>query len=348
MTELDERKAAVLRAIVEQYVDTAQPVGSQTVTNTTGLGVSAATVRNEMSLLEREGYIAQPHPSAGRVPTDRGYRYYVDHLAGAGQLPAVERRRIVEFFSSATLAMDQLLAQTSHLLAGVAAHAAVVVGPETQAVVVRAANLVLLQPRVVLAVVVLSNGSVEKDVVVFDEDVSEDDLADASARFAGQLGGRRLADFAVPDPADVSRVPRGENAQQDRVAEIVDASRIALQTRLAHHQSEPLYVGGASRLAAEHDAFVTTSTARLLELLEQHVVLASLMRELLGPGLTVSIGSENTSLDLRECSLVLAPYLVEGELAGTVGVLGPTRMDYRKAQAAVSAVSQQLGRQLSR
>src|SRR3989440_10822177 len=141
MTELDERKQAILRAIVEQYVETAQPVGSQTVTQTTGLGVSAATVRNEMSLLEREGYIAQPHPSAGRVPTDRGYRYYVDHLAGAAQLPATERRRIVEFFSSATLAMDQLLAQTSQLLANVTSHAAVVVGPEPPAVVVGAANL---------------------------------------------------------------------------------------------------------------------------------------------------------------------------------------------------------------
>ena len=354
MTELDERKAAVLRAIVEQYVDTAQPVGSQTVTSTAGLGVSAATVRNEMSLLEREGYIAQPHPSAGRVPTDRGYRYYVDHLGGAGQLPATERRRIVEFFSSATLAMDQLLSQTSQLLAGVTAHAAVVVGPELQAVVVRAANLVSLQSRVVLAVVVLSNGSVEKEVVVFDDDVSDDDVADASARFAQQLAGRRLADVATIADEPASSGPAtgdrraGDRPATERVAEIVNASRLALQTRLEQHQSEPLYVGGASRLAAEHDAFVTTSTARLLELLEHHGVLASLMRELLGPGLTVSIGSENTSVDLHECSLVLAPYLVEGEAAGTVGVLGPTRMDYRKAQAAVSTVSQQLGRQLSR
>jgi heat-inducible transcriptional repressor len=343
MTELDERKAAVLRAIVEQYVDTAQPVGSQTVTNTTGLGVSAATVRNEMSLLEREGYIAQPHTSAGRVPTDRGYRYYVDHLAGAGQLPAIERRRIVEFFSSATLAMDQLLAQTSQLLAGVTAHAALVVGPEVQDVVVRAANLVQLQPRVLLAVVVLSNGSVEKDVVVFDDDVSDDDVSDASTRFTAALAGRRLAEVAT-----IAADPAPDRKRREPVAVIVDAARVALQTRLAQHQSEPLYVGGASRLAAEHDAFLTTNTARLFELLEQHVVLASLMRELLGPGLTVSIGSENTSLDLRECSLVLAPYLVQGELAGTVGVLGPTRMDYRKAQAAVSTVSQQLGRQLSR
>jgi len=109
-----------------------------------------------------------------------------------------------------------------------------------------------------------------------------------------------------------------------------------------------LYVGGVSRLAAEHDAFVTTSTAHLFELLEQHAVLATLLRDLLGPGLTVRIGSENERADLLECSLVLAPYLVEGELAGTVGVLGPTRMDYRKAQAAVATVSQQLGRQLSR
>src|SRR4029077_15793719 len=130
MTELDERKAAVLRAIVEQYVDTAQPVGAQTVTNTTGLGVSAATVRNEMSLLEREGYIAQPHTSAGRVPTDRGYRYYVDHLAGVTALAAPERRRIAEFFTTATMAMDELLLQTSQLLARVTDHAAVVVGPQ--------------------------------------------------------------------------------------------------------------------------------------------------------------------------------------------------------------------------
>jgi heat-inducible transcriptional repressor len=345
MTELDERKAAVLRAIVEQYVDTAQPVGSQTVTSTTGLGVSAATVRNEMSLLEREGYIAQPHPSAGRVPTDRGYRYYVDHLAGVGQLPANERRRIVEFFSSATLAMDQLLAQTSQLLARVTSHAAVVVGPEQQAVVVRAANLVSLQPRVLLAVVVLSNGSVEKEVVVFDHDLTDDDVADASAHFARELSGRRLAEVAMI--AEPGHEPAGDAEPAERVGGIVDAARTALQTRLAGHHNEPLYVGGASRLAAEHDAFLTTNTARLFELLEQHVVLASLMRELLGPGLTVSIGSENTSLDLRECSLVLAPYLVEGELAGTVGVLGPTRMDYRKAQAAVVTVSQQLGRQLS-
>src|SRR5215475_3264940 len=151
--ELDDRKATILRAIVEEHITTAQPVGSQTIARSRNLGVSAATVRNEMSVLEREGYIVQPHTSAGRVPTDHGYRYYVDHLAGAGALPPAERRRIVDFFTSATRAMDDLLHETSQLLARVTAHAAVVVGPESQAVVVRAVNLVQLQPRVLLAVV---------------------------------------------------------------------------------------------------------------------------------------------------------------------------------------------------
>jgi len=342
MTELDERKAAVLRAIVEQYVAAAQPVGSQTVTSTAGLGVSAATVRNEMSVLEREGYITQPHTSAGRVPTDRGYRYYVDHLAGATQLAGPDRRRIAEFFTTATRALDELLGQTSQLLAGVTSHAAVVVGPESPAVVVRAANLVQLQPRVLLAVVVLSNGSVEKETVTFDHDLAADDVADASARFACELDGRRLVEAQTAAAADETKV-----APHDHVTPIVRAARAGLRRHLEQHEREPLYVGGASRLAAEHDAFVTTSTARLFELLEQHAVLATLMRELLGPGLTVRIGAENLRDDLVECSLVLAPYLVEGEVAGTVGVLGPTRMDYRKAQAAVATVSQQLGRQLS-
>jgi heat-inducible transcriptional repressor len=339
MTELDERKAAILRSIVEHYVASAQPVGSQTVTQTAGLGVSAATVRNEMSVLERDGLIAQPHTSAGRVPTDAGYRYYVDHLAGAGALPMADRRRIADFFTSASLAMDDLLHETSQLLARVTAHAAVVVGPQADAVTVRSAHLAQLQPRVLLAVLVLSNGAVEKETVVLDADADPDDVAAASNRLAVHLMGRRLAEL----PA--TSYP-GKRA--DRADALAEASCQALAGYIGVHHGEPLYVGGASRLAAEQEAFASTSASGLLELLEQHVVLCALLRELLGPGLTVRIGAENELADLRECSLVLAPYIVEGETVGTVGVLGPTRMDYRTAQAAVATVSRQLGQQLSR
>jgi heat-inducible transcriptional repressor len=339
MTELDERKAAILRAIVEHYVDSAQPVGSQTVTQTAGLGVSAATVRNEMSVLERDGFIAQPHTSAGRVPTDSGYRYYVDHLAGAGALAPAERRRIADFFTSATMALDDLLHQTSQLLARVTAHAAVVVGPQAESVHVRSVHLALLQPRLLLAVVVMSNGAVEKETVVLDTDTDADEAGIASARLAEHFAGRRLAELAGM---------RYVGKVGDRPDTIAGASCEALAAYVRLHHDEPLYVGGASRLAAEQEAFASTSASGLLELLEQHVVLGALLRELLGPGLTVRIGAENELADLRECSLVLAPYLVEGEPIGTVGVLGPTRMDYRRAQAAVSTVSRQLGQQLSR
>jgi heat-inducible transcriptional repressor len=339
MTELDERKASILRAIVEHYVDSAQPVGSQTVTQTAGLGVFAATVRNEMSVLERDGFIAQPHTSAGRVPTDSGYRYYVDHLAGIGALAPAERRRIAEFFTSATMAMDDLLHETSQLLARVTAHAAVVVGPQSESVHVRSVHLALLQPQVLLAVLVMSNGAVEKETVVLDADASSEDVGIASVRLTEHLSGRRLGELPTSTYA---------GALGDRADKLATASCAALAAYVALHHDEPLYVGGASRLAAEQQAFASTSASGLLELLEQHVVLGALLRELLGPGLTVRIGAENELADLRECSLVLAPYLVEGEAIGTVGVLGPTRMDYRKAQAAVSTVSRQLGQQLSR
>jgi heat-inducible transcriptional repressor len=339
MSELDERKAAILRAIVEHYVDSAQPVGSQTVTQSAGLGVSAATVRNEMSVLERDGFIVQPHTSAGRVPTDLGYRYYVDHLAGAGALPAAERRRIVEFFTSSTMAMDDLLHETSQLLARVTAHAAVVVGPEPESVTVRSAHLVLLQPRVLLAVVIMSNGAVEKETVVLTSDADPVDVGDAGGRLAAYLDGHRLAEI----PALSFHARPG-----DRADALAGATRDVFAARVEMHHGEPLYVGGAGHLAADQESFGTTSASGLLDLLEQHVVLASLLRELLGPGLTVHIGAENERADLRECSIVLAPYLVEGEPLGTIGVLGPTRMDYRKAQAAVSTVSRRLGQQLSR
>ena len=210
MTELDERKAAILRAIVEHYVDSAQPVGSQTVTQTAGLGVSAATVRNEMSVLERDGFIAQPHTSAGRVPTDSGYRYYVDHLAGAGALAArrapphrrlLHDRRRWRWTTSSH--------ETSQLLARVTAHAAVVVGPQSESVTVRSVHLALLQPRVVLAVVVMSNGAVEKETVVLDADADADDVGDRE-RAPRRASRRAAAGRAARD--DVSPARAGDRA----------------------------------------------------------------------------------------------------------------------------------------
>jgi heat-inducible transcriptional repressor len=274
------------------------------------------------------------------VPTDLGYRYYVDNLAGAGRLTPELRREVADFFTSASRAIDDLLHDTSLLLARITHHAALIVGPQPEVVRISDAHLSRLQPDVALVVVILSNGAVEKQLVSVDADASDEDLASAGVRLAQLLDDRTLADLPV--------LPPEGSARPDVADRVARSAYDALRTDGERHAGEPLYVGGVSRLAAEHEAFGDSSHAtRVLELLEQHTVIAALLRELLGPGLTVRIGSENEQADLRECSIVLAPYLVEGEAVGTVGVLGPTRMDYRQATAAVTAVSQRLGRRLS-
>jgi len=335
--ELDERKASVLRAIVEEYVETAQPVGSQTVARSSGLGVSSATIRNDMTILERDGYIAQPHTSAGRVPTDRGYRFFVDNFTQRGPLPPQQYRTVADFFESSHRALEDLLNETSQLLARLSRHAAVVVGPQPDQAVVRGVQLVRLQERSALLVVVLSNGAIERHVLQITDDVDDVQLAAAARAVEPQLIGRAWG--TVPDA-----VTTGEPVV-DQVAADIRAGLFSLAT--PDHR-EPLFVGGVSNIAAEQEAFSTTqSAARLLEMLEHHVVVVSVVHELLQAGLTVRIGSENHLEELRECAIVLAPYEVDGQVAGVVGVLGPTRMDSRHALSAVSAVSQQLGRHLS-
>jgi heat-inducible transcriptional repressor len=288
-----------------------------------------------MTQLEREGYIVQPHTSAGRIPTDQGYRYFVDHFTKAGSLPVSQRRAVADFFASAHSALEDLLHETSQLLARLTSHAAVVVGPQFDAARVRSAQLVALQPELMLAIAVMSNGSIEKEVISNTGDYDDAQIALASAALDAALREQSLGSATT------------EAATGDRVVdELVRLGTEALSRR-ATSGAEPLYVGGASRIVGQQNAFATAERAsRLLEMLEQQVVVVSLVRDLLDQGVTVSIGAENEVDDLRDCSLVLAPYAVDGQMAGTVGVLGPTRMDYQQALAAVAAVSQQLGKLL--
>ena len=299
--------------------------------------MSSATIRNDMTILEREGYIVQPHTSAGRIPTDRGYRYFVDHFTQSRPLPPQQHLAVSDFFAGTHRALEDLLHETSHLLARVTRHAAVVVGPQADQAEVRAAQLVRLHDRTVLLVVVLSNGAVERHVLTLGVDASDEALAQAAGRVDAALRGHPFG--VVPDVD-----PAGDVVVDAVVADAVEA----LRSVFGPDHRDSLYVHGVGNLAAEQEAFSTAEqAARLLEMLEQHVVVVTMVHDLLQAGLTVRIGSENQIAELRECAIVLAPYEVDGEAAGVVGVLGPTRMDYRHALSAVSAVSQQLGRHLS-
>lgn len=330
---LDDRKAAILRAVVQQYIETAQPVGSTTVANRADVGVSSATVRNDMTVLEREGYLAQPHTSAGRIPTEKGYRFFVDGITDAGRLSPNNVRRVRDFFATTHGEIEQMLKETTHLLSSLTRNTAVVVGEQPVAVTVRSVQLVDLSPSTVLAVVVLSSGVVLKRSFDTGDDVDAAALADAQSLLTDGLVGSALHDL------NGWSAPAGARAAG--LADLaVGAVRDAAETEGAQ-----VFVEGTARIAGSFDAIETVE--RVLGILEQQFVVVSLLHELVDRGLTVAIGSETGVETLADCALVVAPYQADGEVAGTVAVLGPTRMDYAEAVSAVATVSQRLTRMLT-
>jgi len=329
---LDERKTAILRAVVEEYVSTAQPVGSQHVARASGLPVSSATIRNEMAILEQEGYLVQPHTSAGRVPTDKGYRFFVDHLTAPGRLDDARVSEVRQFFDTAHGHLEQMLQDTSRLLSRLTNYAAVVVAPGHEAAVVRSIQVVALTGRSSLLVTVLSNGTVESQPIDIPE-LSEARAAAATAHLTRHLAGKAVG--------PVVSVPPSGDPELDALCETACS---ALSSALARPDDQ-LYVGGASNVAT---AFEAVDVVRnVLTALEQQYVVVTLLRDVLDRGLSVAIGAEHGVQPLAACSVVVAPYLVEGEVVGTVGLLGPTRMHYPEALAAVEVVSERLGRRLS-
>ena len=331
---LDERKAAILRAVVKEYIDTAQPVGSAHVARMGDLQVSPATVRNEMAQLEREGFLAHPHTSAGRIPTDKGYRFFVDDLrSDPGTLGEGDRAQVQDFFARAHGELERMLSDTSKLLSNLTTYAALVVAPPHEGAPVRAVHVVPLGSRVAVVVGVLANGGVEKAHIELPEGTGDDRVAAAAVHLSAHMIGRPLADgSAIP--------PTGDEAV-DRLV------RTARQALWDSHDSEAdqVFVGGAARMASTFQAVDTVR--QVLAGLEQQYVLVSLLREALDQeGLTVAIGAEHGVDSLAECSIVVAPYEVDGSHAGTIGVLGPTRMNYPQAMAAVAIVSARLGRHL--
>jgi heat-inducible transcriptional repressor len=331
--ELDSRKAAILEAIVTEYIGTAQPVGSSHVAKASGVSVSSATIRSEMVALERDGYLVQPHTSAGRIPTDKGYRFFVDHLSAPGSLGPAQRQRVSTFFTEAQGGIEDMLERTSSLLSDLTSYAAVVVGPSHEQATVRSVQVVGLSAVRATVVVVLSDGAVESRTIEISETVTVEDLAAATSALDAAWNGTALHDLsAVKATGDV--VVDGVCA---RAAEV-----IAGAGRMADH--EPVFVGGPSRLAGSFDAIETVRG--VLSILEQELVVVSLLRDVLESGLSVAIGSEHGFEPLASCAVVVAPVHLEGQQAGAVGLLGPTRMNYPAAMAAAEVVGRHLSRHL--
>jgi heat-inducible transcriptional repressor len=330
---LNDRRAAILEAVVTEYIGTAEPVGSSHVANAPGVQVSSATVRSEMVALEREGYLVQPHTSAGRIPTDKGYRFFVDQLTGPGVLGPIQRKQVTQFFNQVHGEMETVLEQASGLLSELTSYAAVVVGPSHESASIRSVQLVGLSPLHALLVVVLSDGAVEKRTMDLQAETSEDVLARAGTQLASHLVGRTLAQPWT--------VPSSGSAEVDH---LVASAHVAFDSLEGGMDADQVFVGGPARLAESFDAVETVRS--VLAILEQQLVVVSLLRDVLDRGLSVAIGTEHGFEPLSSCAVVVAPMSIDGQDLGAVGLLGPTRMDYARAMAAAHVVGERLGQRI--
>ncbi|GAB3459579.1 heat-inducible transcriptional repressor HrcA [Streptomonospora sediminis] len=335
---LDDRKLSVLRAIVEDYVSTNEPVGSKALSDRHTLGVSPATIRNDMVALEEDGYIAQPHTSAGRIPTDKGYRLFVDRLSTVKPLSGAERRAIETFLGGA-VDLDEIVGRTVRLLAQLTRQVAVVQYPSLTRSSVQHVELVPLGRQRVMMVLITDTGRVEQRVIDGLEGVGEEAVDSLRQMLNRALVGKWLTDvpFAVEDlPAQVP--------PDDRALAVAVLS-VLLESLVERHD-EKIVLGGTSNLAAMD---FSASLRGVLEALEENVVLLRLLGEMgdASSMLTVRIGAENSHEGLRTTSIVSADYGIGDQPLAKIGVVGPTRMDYPGTMGAVRAVARYLGQILA-
>ncbi|MGB8021256.1 MAG: heat-inducible transcriptional repressor HrcA [Candidatus Nanopelagicales bacterium] len=333
---LDDRKLAVLRAIVEDYVRSHEPVGSKTLVDRHSLGVSPATIRNDMSVLEEEGYIAQPHTSAGRIPTDKGYRLFVDRLSQVKPLSRPERRAIESFLAGA-VDLDDVMGRSVRLLAQLTRQVALVQYPSLITSAVRHVELVSLSEHRLLMVLIADTGRVEQRVVEVPRSLDEEVLVRLRAQLNEAASGQRFTAVAervadLPDRFDVENRP---------TVSVVLAT--LLETVVARHE-ERIVLGGTSNLARYADGFPALQP--VLEALEEQMVLLRLLGETRADAITVTIGHENPVVGMSGTSVVSAGYGPHRGTVARLGVVGPTHMDYPSTIASVRAVARYLGQLL--
>src|SRR4051794_8838932 len=341
---VSDRGLEVLRVIVQDYVASREPVGSKTIVERHSFGVSAATIRNDMAQLEEEELIAAPHTSSGRVPTDKGYRVFVDRLTEVRPLTAVQRQAIETFLGQA-VDLDDVLSRTTRLLSQLTNQVALAQYPSFGSARVRHVEVVGLGASRIMTVLITDTGRVDQRML--DVPGANAD-SPATLEFLGELRGRLNAELAGKALADVGDPLRSfaANFTPER-APLVNAVAGCLAEQVAANRQDRLVMAGAANLARTESDF-SGSIYPVLEAIEEQVTLLKLFGEMEidDAGVSVSIGRENASFGLGETSVLTSGYAAPGGSIARLGVLGPTRMDYSNNMAAVRAVARYLSRLL--
>jgi heat-inducible transcriptional repressor len=341
MGSADDRRFEVLRAIVADFVSTKEPIGSKALVERHNLGVSSATVRNDMAVLEAEGYIAQPHTSSGRVPTEKGYREFVDRLDEVKPLSPAERRAILKFLETG-VDLDDVLRRAVRLLAQLTRQVAIVQYPTLSTSTVRHLEVVALTPARLLLVVITDTGRVDQRIVELGDAIDEHDLATLRDLLGQALDGKRLSAASVA-VSDLASHLVGSPGMSHRLADAVGRSATVLVETLVEHTEERLLLGGTANLT-RNTADFGGSLRSVLEALEEQVVVLRLLAAQQEAGkVTVRIGHETEAEQMAGTSVVTTAYGSSGKVYGGMGVVGPTRMDYPGTIANVAAVALYIG-----
>lgn len=339
--ELDKRKAFILATVVYEYVNTAEPVGSVTLAQKYNLGVSSATIRNEMAELEAGGYLVQPHTSAGRIPSDAGYRTYVDRLMQPEALTKDDTRRIRDQFREASRELGDVIEQTTRLLSGLSGNLAIAIAPSRDTHSFKHVQLIWLSARTSLVVVVTSAGVAAQRVVEWQTDVAADDLTRLSNALNSRLGGRVMEDVRAEDLEGIC-------SELGASAEVREAVRGVFAQ--ARQIGEPeLAAAGAQNLLDQPEFHDLRKLRAILRIVEEQRTLYDLIADELatdGPRNNqphVRIGHELGPDELAECSVVTVPYRFGDRAVGVLAILGPRRMPYARLIALASGTARSLG-----
>lgn len=339
---MDDRKQKVLLAIVQDFIATAEPVGSRTIAKKYGLGVSPATIRNEMADLEEMGYIEQPHTSAGRVPSERGYRYYVDYLMKKRELTREEEDLIRSQLEAKARDVGKVIQRTGHLLSQLTSYTSMVLTQQMGPNNFKHVQLVQMNPAQTMVIVVMDSGAVHHRMIETPESIIPSDLETLSKVLNAKLQGLNIETIKLTLLKELY-------FELGRHKHILDLALELIQDSLALKEEDKIYLGGVFNMLTQPEFHNVERIKTMLGILEQEELLCDLLSgESRDEGVTVRIGGEIKDYDIKDYSVVAAPYTLSGRKIGRVGVLGPTRMDYAKVISVVDFMTKNLSIALDR
>lgn len=337
--QLDERKFLILQAIIDDYIATAMPVGSRTVSRKSGVGFSPATIRNEMSDLEELGYLDQPHTSAGRVPSDKAYRLYVDRLMKVGHLSSEERERIHDYMIARGLRTDEVIRSAATVLADATQYTSVILSPELGTLRIRHVQLVPVAECTALMIIVTNLGIVKDAVIRVPEGISADELYVISRTLTQRLANK---------PLDAVRQTFSELLREnERNRKLMGETLRVIEKKLEAGDTSEVVVGGSSKLLNYPEYSDVEKAKSFLSVLESKDKLRSLLGRAGGMEVTIRIGAENGVPEMNNCSIVTARYRVGDQTTGTLGIIGPTRMNYNRVIQVLEFMSRAMSEMLS-